>query len=36
MTPTFGFLIPETEMPQPYFLKYGQLPAFKDAAEELA
>jgi len=29
-------LIPETEMPQPYFLKYGQLPAFKDAAEELA
>jgi len=21
-------------MPQPYFLKYGQLPAFKDAAEE--
>ena len=27
-------LIPETEMPQPYFLKYGQLPAFKDSAEE--
>jgi len=26
-------LIPEAEMPQPYFLKYGQLPAFKDAAE---
>jgi len=27
-------LIPEAEMPQPYFLKYGQLPAFKHEAEE--
>jgi hypothetical protein len=27
-------LIPETEMPQPYFLKYGQHPVFKNVAEE--